>query len=355
MHISYKGHNPTSHGLSSKGIIEYLSKEDLDLENALYFNNERNDISFQEAIDNIDDNKGSHSNSQSKFYMLNISPSQKELSYLDEQCERYLDLTNFSKDEHIREVEKDRLMKNMLQNYTNEMMQKYAENFNKDLKIDDLVYVAKVEKERTYKANDKHVLENLKREKDGLEPRLNSKGEKIQAGQKKEGLNYHIHVVVSRYEKEGNQREKRSFSPMSKGKESKGLNDSKIGFNRDNLNQESETKFDEYFHYKREINEKYETLKHDKNTPRQSHEQQESLTSKGGNLLADYYVNLFKDGLKEGKAIDSSIPLSPTELKLKMQFQIKEHLGLNELKTPTQMIKKELKTILDLTDKGIDI
>ena len=101
----------------------------------------------------------------------------------------------------------------------------------------DLVWFAKVEEKRTYKATDRWVQENKKfqkevnnlESKEKLSKSENTKlqelrsslhrdkatGEIVKEGMRKGGDQYHIHIVVSRYDKNPNKRHKVSLSPLS--------------------------------------------------------------------------------------------------------------------------------------------
>lgn len=142
----------------------------------------------------------------------------------------------------------------------------------------DLLYFAKVERERTYKHTDKAVLHNrpiLKKIEDfeksknplnklkigDLEKKLlkdKHTGEVIKEGAKKGGLQYHTHIVVSRHDRTSiNPRDKVSMSPNANQKGGHLNNGAKVGFNRDNFFQKAENIFDVKFEYQRPEQEKY--------------------------------------------------------------------------------------------------
>lgn len=132
----------------------------------------------------------------------------------------------------------------------------------------DLVWFAKVEEKRTYKATDKWVMQNKKifKEISALEKqgdlqaasrlreqlnRDNTTGAVVKEGMLKGGDNYHVHVVVSRYDKCPVKSKKVSISPLAnhkKGQIGKGNN---VGFNRDAFRTKVENSFDRKFKFER--------------------------------------------------------------------------------------------------------
>lgn len=135
----------------------------------------------------------------SKFYMITINPSHKELCNLielkPEQVRGRHDLT----------PEQKKLLEHRLKCYTNDVMAKYAQSFGRpEISSEkNLLYYAKIEHSRIYRHYHPEVIEGKKK-----------------CGDEKEGLNYHVHVVVSRKSADG----KVKLSPLnnntSKKKES---------------------------------------------------------------------------------------------------------------------------------------
>lgn len=359
MHISYKAHDFKAKGTSSKGVMEYLTKEDINRETARFFNHDGNDFTLEEASKGIDDNKGSHGNNVSKFYILNVSPSKKELQHLDDLA------TDFSKKTILADYSKDQLkqmyFESLMQEYTKSVMEHYAENFNREKTVDDLVYYAKVEYKRTYKIYDADVKHNYKIDK-GIEEnpdqkdelillyKRNSENEIIRENMQKDGLNAHIHVVVSRYEKHGSAKEKASLSPMSKGMKSTGFHNSQVGFSRDAMSEKAELQFDEMFVYQRTQNESYEEFKNQKNREKENYSPKSSIRFE----LERYTKNTVLDILESNHVIDRTIPTSLNDLKNKLEFQIKKDSGLHDALHPTRQITGEYSKLIDYSDKGID-
>ena len=73
---------------SSSALVHYLDKENR-LDNSVlpeqWFNQERNDILSHEAQLALDHNIARLSRTDAKFFLINISPSQKEITWLKEQ------------------------------------------------------------------------------------------------------------------------------------------------------------------------------------------------------------------------------------------------------------------------------
>ncbi|UTG66815.1 hypothetical protein J2O02_18285 (plasmid) [Elizabethkingia anophelis] len=138
---------------------------------------------------------------------------------------------------------------------------------------DDLLYFSKIEHERTYKFSDPKVKfnekiyseinkSNNKNEKLKLESQLlkdKYTGEFIKEGNKKGGLNYHIHTIVSRHDKASILAEdKVSMSPTANQKSGEMNNGSKVGFERTELFKAAEKIFDEKFNFNRPTSQTFE-------------------------------------------------------------------------------------------------
>lgn len=214
MHIKIQGGGTSNYANkgSCSDCVDYLDHEDLELMNRdnkmeFYFNNERDNITSAEVINSIDNNKQALGKDDAKFFVITVSPSDEELKSLGE-----------SKDQHAQ-----------LKEYVNEkLMQSYAEGFNKNLNVDDIMYYAKIHHERDKSINEKE--------------------------------NAHIHIIVSRKSKNG----KMKLSPQTNHKNSsKGA--VKGGFNRSDFFQKAESNFDAKFKYDRDVDKSYKYLNAMKN------------------------------------------------------------------------------------------
>ena len=158
------------------------------------------------------------------------------------------------------------------------------------LAVDDIKYFAKIEHERSYKSNDIAIRENkpyskqiahlkneLRKVERGEIPgnirKLENdirklikdapykiRGQMVELGMKKEGLQSHIHIIVSRKDASNTY----SLSPGSKYKASEVEMHGKLvkrGFARDLFFQNSEKAFDKMFRYNRNYVESYAARK----------------------------------------------------------------------------------------------
>lgn len=243
---------------SSSDLIQYLEKENREkdpLDQEYFFNNHRSNIDGATAERMLDANKGRLGKEETKFYMLTVNPSPKEVAHINGNPE-------------------------LLKSYVNDLMDNYASNFHREYKDGtpltgkDIMYFAKVENERTYKFGDRkyatEIAHNSKIRKDIIKnmdnPKIvaelekkyirNSEGTAILEGAVKDGNNMHVHIVVSRYD----YKQKFKLSPLSNQREGKGVLNGKEhskGFNRDQFVQNGERIFDEKFKYSRNIKDSY--------------------------------------------------------------------------------------------------
>ncbi len=251
-------------------FVNYLEKENEEKhpEYQEHFFDQYNDkVAPGKVIAEIDNNTAKLKKTEPKFYSLVISPSAKELKHINNDS-------------------------SLLQKYVRELMKDYADSFFRDRKItvDDIKYFAKIEHERTYRGFEKKVKENLPyrnkiaklkhdivkvrngelkgnvtnilRNIEKLELQAPHKidGKMLVEGMKKDGIQTHIHIIVSRKDITNTY----SLSPGAKFKESETiLNGKKVkqGFHRDKFFEMSEKTFDKVFGYNRNFVEKYKNKK----------------------------------------------------------------------------------------------
>lgn len=175
--------NPVKHGNvvfnnkeSSLRLGNYLDKERSKKEGTppngtppegkdkdIFFNSEGN-FSKKQVVEAIDNNIKGLTKKDDKFHSLVIAPSAKELEHIGNNTAK-------------------------LKEFTIACMEKYAANFNlnsgKRLSEKDLVWYATIHQNRAYKGTDTEVLNGEKK-----------------SGDLKEGLQTHIHIVVSARDKE---------------------------------------------------------------------------------------------------------------------------------------------------------
>lgn len=206
---------------SSGKAVNYLEKENdkkPTKDKEFFFSADKDKVRPDEVVKELDNNKKKLSKTDAKFFHLSVSPSEKELKHIGGSAEK-------------------------LKDYTRSVMDKYAENFGKGLKGDDIMYFAKVEQNRYFHGDDKEV-----------------KNGQARTGQKKPGENMHVHILVSRKSKNG----KLKLSPLTNHRNTK-KGAIKGGFNRDEFVQSSESEFDKTTGYKRDRDETYEHYKIMKN------------------------------------------------------------------------------------------
>jgi hypothetical protein len=128
---------------SCSNVIDYLQHEDLD--RALkgetvepFFNQTNDNAKSSDIIAQIDKNKSQLHKSDARFFVVTISPSSKELKKMGD--------TPLAQSQAMKEFVK------------NEFIEKYAENFNKNLSKEDILYYSKIHIERKGKnENDLHA------------------------------------------------------------------------------------------------------------------------------------------------------------------------------------------------------
>lgn len=455
--------------VSCKSMIEYLEKENTgresNLENAIDDFEELKESNFDEQIENqnrffsslderekekfydsleatdaIDSNLSSRAKEkESKFFMLNVSPSKDEIEHLNKIIDKELEFNGFGKKEIEAlnksdagkkqiEIMRNDLMHQALREYSRDVMKEYAENFNrkvytnpellpnqkeekeinqfakteiekrgidkkseeyskvyqelreqkakelgKDLSMrnmteKDLVWFGKVEENRTYKANDKWVIENKKINKEielvkndsklsnnkkeekisKLQEQLNkdrTTGEVVREGLKKGGEQYHVHIVVSRYDNCPNARYKSSISPLANHKNSKMADKSaQVGFNRDNFFKSAEKSFDEKFIFNR-------TNSYEKYKNRNNYRKAQKSKGKSPEAVGKSVVNSAKNTVTQHIKSEVLKNSGVNELnKLNLNNQISKELGfkvpMSLPKSPQEVAMKLVRTAI---------
>ncbi|MFI1770592.1 MobB family relaxase [Thalassobellus citreus] len=251
---------------SVRDFVNYLEKENQENNPELqdsFFDQYHDHISADEVITEIDSNTSKLNKKAPKFYSMVVSPSQKELKAINNDPEK-------------------------LRLYVREMMKDYARSFhrNEQVEVDVIKYYAKIEKQRTFKGTDREIRENqpyatkilklkkdiraiengestgdikrIKKEIDRLETDAPHKidGKRIVRGMKKEGMQNHVHIIVSHKDVTNTFK----LSPLSQHKAAETILNGKTikqGFNRDQFYKAAEKTFDKTFHYKRNFVESY--------------------------------------------------------------------------------------------------
>ena len=298
-------------------FAKYLDKENqmLKYNKDLFFDGEGRDYDVDDVISSIDNNRKGLKKKETNFYSLTFNPSSKEIRHLENIASEELkkmEYAGLSVDEFYKE--KDKLVRELLKEYTISTMDIYAKNFGREgiNSNRDLVWKGKVERDRFYKSTDKNVIHNkkinreikaaqLKNDTDKvtelkqqfiLESQLREGGKDVPvfAMMPKSGTNYHVHVIVSRRDKE----QKMSLSPLAKARSNDkhmiNGKECKIGFDRNTFREGMENSFDENFEYRRYFEESFIGKNCLKNDP-ENYEK----------LREEYYnsKDWYKDMLKE--------------------------------------------------------
>ncbi|MEM8999750.1 MAG: MobB family relaxase [Bacteroidota bacterium] len=246
--------------------VAYLDKENLERgsdQGELFFDLYSDRIDSERVVKEIDSNTAKLREKDPRFYSLVVSPSQRELKTIGNDSQK-------------------------LKAYVRELMKDYAKSFhrNKEVKVEDLKFFAKIEHQRTFRGFEREVRENVPYRKEiarlrndirkiergellgnvqKLEKRIEglireaphkSNGKLIAAGMQKEGLQTHVHIIVSRRDRSNTY----TLSPMAKHKASEiSLNGKTVkrGFNRDRFYHNAEKTFDRMTGHQRNFVETY--------------------------------------------------------------------------------------------------
>ncbi|MBC7913574.1 MAG: molybdopterin-guanine dinucleotide biosynthesis protein MobB [Pyrinomonadaceae bacterium] len=249
MHINITKSEAGNNKGSSSQLISYLEKEnrmylDQHTEPEYWFNQQRQNIQPYEVRHGIDNNIAKLSKDDAKFFLINISPSEKEIKYLKKQYG-------------------EEGAEQQLKEFANKVMDEYAKNFKRNNinGNNDLVYFGKQENNRYYTYKDLEVRKGTAKK-----------------GDPKPGEQMHIQIIVSRKDATNSIK----LSPLNNSKGKNQLHSQKVGqFDRTAFKQSAETLFDKAYGYERELKETFtyaNTLKHgsyeQKREMKESHEKQ---------------------------------------------------------------------------------
>lgn len=206
---------------SSGQLVNYLEKENRAAfeegkEKELWFNNLNRDIIPQEVRIKIDHNVAKLSRNDAKFFLINISPSQKEITYLKEQFG-------------------EKGAEEQLKKYAIGVMDAYAHNFKRPgiESSKDLLWYGKLELCRYYHHTNDEVKQGI-----------------AQVGQPKEGEQMHVQIIVSRKDITN----KTKLSPMNNSRGKNKKHSAKLGqFNRVAFKESGELLFDQMFGFDRSL------------------------------------------------------------------------------------------------------
>ena len=270
MHINITaqkiGDEHPTYNSSVTDYVNYLEKENEgkhpDLQEH-FFDQYNDKISPETVIDEIDGNTKKLKKKDPKFYSIVVSPSAKELKHINNDPA-------------------------LLRHYVRELMKDYAASFNRDWNVtaNDIKYFAKIEHERTFRGFEDKVKENepyrkqiaklrndiAKVERGDLKGNVKTINRKIEQliaeaphkidgkilteGMKKEGLQTHIHIIVSRKDVTNSY----SLSPNSQHRKNVTIlngKEQKQGFDRNKFRDAAEKRFDTVFGYDRKFVDKF--------------------------------------------------------------------------------------------------
>ena len=134
---SEKGDNKGSSGQ----LVHYLEKENRTVQAEQYwFNGQQRDIQGYQVRNSIDGNVAKLCRDDAKFFLVNISPSAKEI-------------------EHLKQTYGEDMAREKLKDYAVKVMDEYARNFKREdvLGEADLLWFGKLENHRYYSHRDKEV------------------------------------------------------------------------------------------------------------------------------------------------------------------------------------------------------
>jgi hypothetical protein len=206
---------------SSGGLVHYLEKEnrfDKKNEPEHWFDGRQINIDPYYVMQTIDHNIAKLGKADSKFFLVNISPSQKEIGFLREQYG----------DDGVKE---------QLKGFAIRVMDAYAQNFKREgvNSQEDLVWFAKLENYRYYSYNDPEVKQGIKKR-----------------GDRKEGEQLHVQVIVSRKDATNTIK----LSPMNTSRGRNVEHSKKMGqFDRVAFKLCGESLFDTLFEFDRQLRE----------------------------------------------------------------------------------------------------
>jgi len=291
--------NETGNNKGSSGqLVTYLEKENRVSEKLnqpeYWFNQERNNIQPYDVRYSIDNNIAKLSKDETKFFLINISPSEKEISYLKEQYG-------------------ENGAKQQLKQYANQVMNDYALNFKRNNinSNKDLVYFGKLENHRYYTFKDEEV-----------------KNGHAKKGDQKPGEQMHIQIIVSRKDASNSIK----LSPLNNSRGKNQAHSLKVGqFDRVAFKQATEKRFDKMFNYERELKETFKyvnTLKHgdyDQRLEMKEKRQEEQLT-KQERQHSHQQRSIFDTLL--GKGSEKDMPNIPEDRKRKKRPDQSQGLGM---------------------------
>lgn len=221
MFLNITDKNEAENKGSSAKLVHYLDKENRrEASIEQWFGPDLETFESYQARNQLDGNIAKLGQKDAKFFLLNISPSQKEIA-------------------HLKSIFGEKGAKAELRKFAIKIMDEYARNF-KRLGINgnkDLLWFAKLENHRYYSFKDKEVQTG-----------------RAKRGDQKPGEQMHIQVIVSRKDITN----KIKLSPKNNSRGSNVEHSKKVGqFDRVAFKSSGERVFDELFGFTRPVSETF--------------------------------------------------------------------------------------------------
>jgi len=252
MFINISDRKESANKGSSGGLVHYLEKEnmfDKKSEPEYWCNGRQVNVDPYQVMRTIDNNIAKLGKADAKFFLVNISPSQKEIAFLREQ---------YGVDG----------VKDQLKGFAVRVMDAYAQNFKREgvNSHEDLIWFAKLENYRYYRYNDPEVKQGLKKR-----------------GDRKDGEQLHIQVIVSRKDATNTIK----LSPMNTSRGRNEEHSKKMGqFDRVAFKQCGENLFDRLFEFDRKLKETMAYANTQKNGSLEDRVKMESLELETAEIVA---------------------------------------------------------------------
>lgn len=270
MYISITDSETGNNKAGSAQLVNYLEKENRAVSEdghakELWFNTKSREIIPQEVRVTIDNNIAKLSRNDAKFFLVNISPSQKEITFLKE---------SFG----------DQEAEEKLKQYAVRVMDAYADNFKRPGIQDskDLLWYGKLERYRYYSFKDPEIEQGT-----------------VKIGDRKAGEQLHVQIIVSRKDISN----KIKLSPMNNSRGSNKQHSQRLGqFDRVAFKGSGELIFDQMFDFDRLLKDTMNyALTMKKGSPEQKRkihlldQLQSSLNSADRQVFPNTPINIFNN------------------------------------------------------------
>jgi len=221
MFLNITDKNEAENKGSSAKLVHYLDKENrLEKSSEQWFSHALQTFEAYQVRNRIDANIAKLGQKDAKFFLLNISPSQKEIAHLQ---------ALFGSEGAIQELKK----------FAVKIIDEYARNFKRSgiTNNNDLLWFAKLEHHRYYGHKDKEIREGI-----------------AKRGDLKPGEQWHIQVIISRKDITN----KVKLSPKNNSRGTNLEHSKKVGqFDRVAFKASGERLFDETFGFSRPATESF--------------------------------------------------------------------------------------------------